>query len=99
MKVSVYYVGATHFFRTKHMIWLGKRLLDVSEEKAVAKLGITYGVLRRLGFSEERVEACLRSIRGIELEEAYDWVRTAYIFIVLCTDINLSFISALSVCT
>lgn len=49
--------------------------MDVSEEKAVAKLGITYGVLRRLGFSEERVEECLRSIRGIELEEAYDWVR------------------------
>ncbi|KII93254.1 hypothetical protein PLICRDRAFT_35442 [Plicaturopsis crispa FD-325 SS-3] len=44
------------------------------EEKAVARLGITYGTLRRLGFSESRVEECLRSINGIELDEAYDWL-------------------------
>ena len=53
---------------------LGKRLIDMSEEKAVAKLGITYGVLRRLGFSEERVVECLRAIKGVDLEEAYGWV-------------------------
>ena len=38
-------------------------------------MAITYGVLRRLGFSESRVEECLRSIGGIDLEEAYEWVR------------------------
>ena len=53
----------------------GKRLVDESEEKAIARLGITYGVLRRLGFSEERVEECLRTINGVNLQEAFDWVR------------------------
>lgn len=37
-------------------------------------MAITYGVLRRLGFSESRVEECLRSIQGVDLDEAYDWV-------------------------
>lgn len=41
----------------------------------LSRLGVTYGVLRRLGFSEERVEECLRAISGVELEEAFDWVR------------------------
>ena len=40
----------------------------------LSRLGITYGVLRRLGFTEERVEGCLRGINGVELEEAFDWV-------------------------
>lgn len=31
--------------------------------------------MRRLGFSEERVEECLRAISGVDLEEACDWVR------------------------
>lgn len=43
----------------------------------LGRLGITYGVLRRLGFSEERVEECLWAINGTELEEAFDWVRFA----------------------
>lgn len=47
----------------------------MSQDKALTRLGITYGVLRRLGFSESRVEECLRSIAGIGLDEAYDWVR------------------------
>lgn len=67
-----------------------------TEEKAVVKLAVAYGVLRRLGFSEPRVEECLRSIRGIGLDEAYNWVgccsasrclitsySTSYTFIVL----------------
>lgn len=45
----------------------------------LSRLGITYGVLRRLGFTEEIVEECLRGISGIELEEAFDWVRDAVI--------------------
>ncbi|KAI0034301.1 P-loop containing nucleoside triphosphate hydrolase protein [Vararia minispora EC-137] len=45
-----------------------------TEEKAVARIGLTYGVLRRLGFSEERVMECLGSIHGVDLDEAYDWL-------------------------
>jgi len=30
-------------------------------------------VLRRLGFSEARVEECLRVIQGVDLDEAYEW--------------------------
>ncbi|KAK7058857.1 hypothetical protein VNI00_001481 [Paramarasmius palmivorus] len=51
-----------------------KRALDESEDKVIGKLAITYGVLRRLGFSEDRVQECLRAINGIELDEAYDWL-------------------------
>uniref|UniRef100_D8PKN2 RNA helicase n=1 Tax=Schizophyllum commune (strain H4-8 / FGSC 9210) TaxID=578458 RepID=D8PKN2_SCHCM len=51
-----------------------KKTVDDADDKAISKLGTTYGVLRRLGFSEERVEECLRSISGIDIEEAYDWV-------------------------
>ncbi|KAJ3851495.1 P-loop containing nucleoside triphosphate hydrolase protein [Lentinula lateritia] len=52
----------------------GKKTLEESEEKAVTKLAITYGVLRRLGFTEERVMECLTAINGVDLEEAYDWL-------------------------
>ncbi|KAJ8084151.1 hypothetical protein PM082_002918 [Marasmius tenuissimus] len=48
--------------------------LDEPEDKAVARLAITYGVLRRLGFTEERVEECLKAIDGVELEDAYNWL-------------------------
>jgi hypothetical protein len=41
----------------------------------VTRLGITYGVLRRLGFSQDKVDECLRAIQGVDLEEAYEWVR------------------------
>lgn len=50
------------------------KVLEEAEDKALARLGITYGVLRRLGFSEERVEESLRAISGLDLEEALDWV-------------------------
>ena len=43
----------------------------------LSRLGITYGVLRRLGFAEETVEECLRVVNGVDLEEAFDWVRDA----------------------
>ncbi|KZT74762.1 P-loop containing nucleoside triphosphate hydrolase protein [Daedalea quercina L-15889] len=48
--------------------------IDGPSEKALARMGVTYGVLRRLGFSEGRVEECLRSIKGVDLEEAVDWL-------------------------
>ncbi|KAJ6503399.1 P-loop containing nucleoside triphosphate hydrolase protein [Mycena vitilis] len=52
----------------------GRKPLEESEDKAIGKLGITYGVLRRIGFTEERVEECLRAIKGVDLDEAYDWL-------------------------
>ncbi|KAG5654782.1 hypothetical protein H0H81_003790 [Sphagnurus paluster] len=52
----------------------GKKTLEEPEDKAIARLGVTYGVLRRLGFSESRVEECLRAIQGVDLEDAYEWL-------------------------
>ncbi|KAJ7786454.1 P-loop containing nucleoside triphosphate hydrolase protein [Mycena metata] len=52
----------------------GRKPLEESEDKAIGKLGITYGVLRRIGFTEERVAECLRAIKGVDLDEAYDWL-------------------------
>ena len=54
--------------------WPDRKLSEDNEEKVLSRLGITYGVLRRLGFTEEIVEECLRAINGVELEEAFDWV-------------------------
>ncbi|KAG8906193.1 hypothetical protein FRB99_007409 [Tulasnella sp. 403] len=50
------------------------RSFEDPEEKLLPRLGVTYGVLRRLGFSETRVEECLNSISGIDLEEALTWL-------------------------
>lgn len=55
--------------------WPDRKFGEDNEEKVISRLGITYGVLRRLGFTEERVEECLKAISGVELEEAFDWVR------------------------
>ncbi|KAJ6519955.1 P-loop containing nucleoside triphosphate hydrolase protein [Mycena sanguinolenta] len=52
----------------------GRKPLEESEDKAIGKLGVTYGVLRRIGFSHQRVDECLRAIKGVELDEAYDWL-------------------------
>lgn len=60
---------------SSHNLSAEKKSIDEAEEKVIAKMAITFGVLRRLGFSESRVEECLRSIGGIDLEEAYEWVR------------------------
>ncbi|KAH7883709.1 P-loop containing nucleoside triphosphate hydrolase protein [Phlebopus sp. FC_14] len=51
-----------------------QRYIDQSEEKAVTRLAITYGVLRRLRFTEDWVERCLRAIRGVGLDDAYEWL-------------------------
>ncbi|TCD67025.1 hypothetical protein EIP91_000645 [Steccherinum ochraceum] len=48
--------------------------LDESETKALPKLAITYGVLRRLGFSDEDVHRCLESIPGVDLDDAIEWL-------------------------
>ncbi|EIW86594.1 P-loop containing nucleoside triphosphate hydrolase protein [Coniophora puteana RWD-64-598 SS2] len=54
------------------------KTVEGSSEKALTRLGVTFGVLRRLGFSEEVVDQCLRQIAGVELEEAYEWVSKRY---------------------
>jgi ATP-dependent RNA helicase DHX29 len=57
------------------MLDVEPRVVDgPSEEKALTRLAVTYGILRRLGFSEDRVEQCLRAIPGVDLDEAYEWV-------------------------
>ncbi|KAG6820381.1 hypothetical protein H0H93_001352 [Arthromyces matolae] len=53
-----------------------KKILEEPEEKAIARLGVTYGILRRLGFTESRVEECLRAIQGVDLDEAIEWLHT-----------------------
>lgn len=45
-----------------------------SADKAIARLGVNYGVLRRLGFREDRVEECLRSTHGMDLEDMFGWL-------------------------
>ncbi|GJE85993.1 HrpA-like RNA helicase [Phanerochaete sordida] len=57
--------------------------VDESEDKAIPQLAITYGVLRRLGFEEDIVERCLKSIRGIDLEQAIEWL------FIVCSDEEL----------
>ncbi|CAA7266563.1 unnamed protein product [Cyclocybe aegerita] len=53
----------------------GQKLLDdTEEEKAMPRLAISYGVLRRLGFTEENVEQCLRNVDGVDLENFFDWL-------------------------
>lgn len=48
--------------------------LDISDDSILTRLGVTYGVLRRLGYPEETVARCLGSIDGVDLEEAHEWL-------------------------
>ncbi|KAI0778038.1 P-loop containing nucleoside triphosphate hydrolase protein [Trametes elegans] len=48
--------------------------IDEPEDKALVRLAITFGVLRRLGFNHARVEECLRAIPGVDLDEAVEWL-------------------------
>lgn len=61
-----------------------KKPLEDPEDKAIARLGVTYGVLRRLGFSETRVDECLNAINGVDLDEAYEWVSPNSIHMIPC---------------
>lgn len=38
------------------------------------RLGIIYGVLRKLGFDEERVLQCLTTVDVLDIDPAYEWV-------------------------
>jgi len=44
------------------------------EDKLLPRLGQLYGVLRRMGISEERTRQCLGANRRLDLEEALEWV-------------------------
>jgi hypothetical protein len=59
---------------------LATKRIDISDDSALVRLGIIYGVLRRLGYSEETVERCLASTDGTDLEEAHEWVRVPFIY-------------------
>lgn len=65
------FTPTTPIINSHHLV---QRRIEEVEDKAIARLGITYGALRRLGFTEERVEECLVSIGGLDLDEAFDWV-------------------------
>lgn len=58
---------------SRHALPAPKRV-DISDDNAIVRLGVTYGVLRRLGYSEETVTRCLESVDGLDLEEAHEWV-------------------------
>lgn len=51
--------------------------LDDPLDKILVRIGITYGVLMRLGFTEDRVLECLEASQAFELDEAFDWVGIA----------------------
>ncbi|KAG9314475.1 hypothetical protein JVU11DRAFT_5272 [Chiua virens] len=51
-----------------------RNCIEQTKEKAVTRLALTYGILRRLGFAEDLVEQCLRTMSGVELDEALDWL-------------------------
>jgi ATP-dependent RNA helicase DHX29 len=59
---------------------LEPKLLEETDEKLVARLALTYGILRRLGFSEETVANCLKAIPGVDMDDAYEWVILSSLF-------------------
>ncbi|KAF8323290.1 P-loop containing nucleoside triphosphate hydrolase protein [Clavulina sp. PMI_390] len=48
--------------------------IDDPLEKILVRVGITYGVLMRSGFTEDRVLECLKLSQSFELDEAFDWL-------------------------
>ncbi|KAF9512352.1 hypothetical protein BS47DRAFT_1330374 [Hydnum rufescens UP504] len=49
-------------------------LLNEAPDKVLIRSGVTYGVLVRMGFSEERVNECLKASSTFELDEAFNWL-------------------------
>ncbi|KAM0788761.1 hypothetical protein ACM66B_002852 [Microbotryomycetes sp. NB124-2] len=45
-----------------------------TEDKAIAKVGAIFAVLKQLGFSSERIEECLRNARTLEIDDVFDWL-------------------------
>ena len=63
------------YFYEEKKTFESKKLLGETEDILLQRLGKTYGVLRRIGFSEPRVNECLNSMAGVDIDEALDWVR------------------------
>ncbi|KAH6917258.1 pre-mRNA-splicing factor ATP-dependent RNA helicase prp22 [Coprinopsis sp. MPI-PUGE-AT-0042] len=54
--------------------WEEPKPLEDTDEKLVVRLALTYGILRRLGFSEGTVDDCLKAVPGVDMDEAYEWL-------------------------
>ncbi|KAH7106886.1 P-loop containing nucleoside triphosphate hydrolase protein, partial [Auriculariales sp. MPI-PUGE-AT-0066] len=48
--------------------------IDEPEEKALLSLGVTYGILRRIGVPQAVAEDCLAQMNGIDLDDAAVWL-------------------------
>ncbi|GAA5902381.1 hypothetical protein JCM6882_000515 [Rhodosporidiobolus microsporus] len=44
------------------------------EDKVVAKVATLWGILEQLGFTPERIEECLRSVKVMELDDCMNWL-------------------------
>lgn len=51
-----------------------RKYLDEPVEKVAARAAVTYGILRRLGFAVDKVEQCLHTIQGVDLDQACEWL-------------------------
>jgi hypothetical protein len=49
--------------------------INISDENALWRFEVTYGVLKRLVYAEETVLRSFESVDGVDLEQAYEWVR------------------------
>ena len=78
---GVSFKWSTHFSLINRVS--GRKSIDETREKALYRLAVAYGVLCRLGFSEDRVAECLKAIDGVDLDEAYDWVYQVFSFCIL----------------
>jgi ATP-dependent RNA helicase DHX29 len=57
----------------RYLTWVCT-VIPEPEDKVLPRLAVTYGTLRGLGFSEERIEECLKAIPDVELDSAVEWV-------------------------
>ncbi|GAA5823603.1 hypothetical protein JCM11251_000694 [Rhodosporidiobolus azoricus] len=44
------------------------------EDKVIAKVGTLWGILEQLGFTPERIEQCLTSVKVLELDDCMNWL-------------------------
>jgi len=63
-------LGHSEYATTSPTLLMG----EGSREDLLVRLGTTFQVLKTLGFRPETIEECLRSIRGVDHEEALDWL-------------------------
>jgi hypothetical protein len=44
------------------------------EDKTLVKIAIVFGVLEKLGFSQSRIEECVKRSKTLDLDDVFDWV-------------------------